>query len=88
MVRMVSLLVTVEDISCWAMQLLLMWLSISSIIGSWSMMVNVKLWGGFGEKKGNNGRQWYLQDRIFDSDGLCPSLTVFKSDYWIMIREK
>lgn len=49
----------------------------------------VKVWGGFGEKKSNKGTQWYLQDRVFDSDGLCPALTSYKSDYWIvLIKEK
>lgn len=48
----------------------------------------VRVWGGFGEKKSNKGTQWYLQDRIFDSDGLSPALTQFKSDYWIIIKER
>lgn len=52
------------------------------------MSREVKVWGGFGEKKSNNGTQWYIQDRIFDSDGLCPSLTKFRSDYWIIIKKK
>jgi len=48
------------------------------------------VWGGFGEKKSNSNTQWYIQDRIFDADGLSPALTDYKSDYWIMIckREK
>ena len=45
-----------------------------------------RVWGGFGEKKSNSGRQWYIQDRVYDSDYVCPSLTAFKSDYWIVIR--
>ena len=45
----------------------------------------VVVWGGFGEKKSNSGRQYYLQDRIYDSDGLCPALSTYKSDYWIII---
>ena len=52
------------------------------------MSRKVKVWGGLGEKKSNNGRQWYIQDRIYDSDGLCPALTAYKSDYWILIRCK
>lgn len=48
----------------------------------------VKVWGGFGEKKSNNGTQWYIQDRIYDSNGVCPALTVYKSDYWIMIDDE
>lgn len=51
------------------------------------MSREVSVWGGFGEKKSNNGTQWYIQDRIYDSDGLCPALTTFKSDYWIVIKE-
>ena len=46
------------------------------------------VWGGFGEKKSNNGRQWYLQDRIYDSNAISPALTQSKSDYWIVIYEK
>lgn len=48
----------------------------------------VKVWGGFGEKKSNNGTQWYFQDRIYDPNGLCPALTSFKSDYWIVIKNE
>lgn len=50
-------------------------------------MRKVKVWGGFGEKKSNNNTQFYFQDRIYDSDGISPALTNYKSDYWIMIRE-
>ena len=49
------------------------------------MCRKVVVWGGFGEKKSNKGTQWYLQDRVFDSDGLSPALTTYKSDYWIII---
>lgn len=52
------------------------------------MAEDVKVWGGFGEKKSNKGRQWYIQDRVYDSDYLCPALTTFKSNYWIVIKEK
>ena len=47
---------------------------------------DVRVWGGFGEKRSNGGTQWYIQDRIYDSDGICPALTQYKSDYWIVIR--
>lgn len=47
---------------------------------------DVVVWGGFGEKKSNSGTQWYIQDRVYDSDGICPALTSFKSDYWIVIH--
>lgn len=48
----------------------------------------VKLWGGIGDKKSNGGKQWYIQDRIYDSDGICPALSTYKADYWIVIRIK
>ena len=51
------------------------------------MCDKVKVWGGFGEKKSNNGTQYYFQDRIYDSRCLCPALMRFKSDYWIVIFE-
>ena len=47
----------------------------------------VKVWGGIGEKKSNKGTQWYLQDRIFDSNGLCPALSTLANGYWIIIFE-
>ena len=46
-----------------------------------------RVWGGFGEKKSNRGTQWYIQDRVYDSDCVCPSLTVYKADYWIIVWE-
>lgn len=45
----------------------------------------VRVWGGIGEKKSNGGKQWYIQNRIFDSNGVSPALTTYKSDYWIVI---
>lgn len=48
----------------------------------------VKLWGGFGEKKSNRGTQWYIQDRVYDSNGISPALTSYKADYWIIIHEE
>lgn len=48
----------------------------------------VRVYGGFGEKKSNCGTQWYIQDRVYDSDGLCPALTTFISDYWIVIDKR
>lgn len=45
----------------------------------------VTVWGGIGEKKSNNGTQWYQQDRIYDPNGISPCLSTFKSDYWIII---
>ena len=64
-----------------------MWLSIFLIIGSW-LKINerkVKVWGGFG-KRCNNDTQWQMQNRIFDSDGICPALTTW-CVYWVLIRE-
>ena len=52
------------------------------------MTRKVKVWGGFGEKNSNNGTQWYIQNRVYDSDGICPALSVFKADYWIVIKKK
>ena len=49
---------------------------------------DVIVWGGIGEKLSNKGTQWYLQNRIFDSDGISPSLSTFKSDYWVVIYEE
>lgn len=49
------------------------------------MSRDVVVWGGIGEKKSNGGTQWYIQNRIFDSNGLCPALTTFRSDYWVII---
>lgn len=45
----------------------------------------VEVWGGIGEKKSNGGTQWYIQDRIYDSTGLCPALTQYKADYLVVI---
>lgn len=57
------------------------------ILWSVCLMPKVRVWGGFGEKKSNSGRQFYIQDRIFDSEGLCPALTEYKADYWIVIKD-
>ena len=51
-------------------------------------MRKVKVWGGLGEKKSNKCTQWYIQDRIYDSDGLCPALTNYKSDYMVVIKNE
>ena len=42
--------------------------------------------GGIGEKNSNKDTQWYIQNRIYDSDGLCPALTTYKSDYWVCVK--
>ena len=36
---------------------------------------DVIIWGGIGEKKSNKGTQWYLQNRVYDSKGISPSLS-------------
>ena len=46
---------------------------------------DVILWGGVGSKKSNKGTQFYIQDRIYSSNGLCPSLNTFINGYWIII---
>lgn len=48
----------------------------------------VKVWGGIGEKKSKRTNQWAIQDRIYDSNGLCPSLTNYKSNYWIIVYKE
>ena len=48
----------------------------------------VKVWGGIGEKKAKRTNQWAIQDRIYDSNGLCPSLTNFKANYWIIVYKE
>ena len=51
-------------------------------------MNEVVLWGGIGEKNSNNNTQFYIQNRIYDSEGISPALTSYKSDYWIIVRRK
>ena len=45
----------------------------------------VIVYGGIGEKNSNNGTQWKMQNRIYDSKGISPCLTQWKSNYWIII---
>ena len=47
----------------------------------------VRVWGGIGELNSNNNTQFYFQNRIYDSNGISPALTDFKSNYWIVIFE-
>ena len=51
-------------------------------------MNKVIVWGGLGEKNSNNGTQYYIQNRIYDPNGLCPALTDFKADYLIIEKVK
>lgn len=48
----------------------------------------VNVWGGLGIKKSNSGTQFYQQDRIYDAYGICPALSAFKADYWIVIKDE
>lgn len=48
-------------------------------------MCEVRLWGGIGKKKSNKGTQWYLRDRVYDSDGISPSLSA--TVFWIIVKE-
>ena len=43
------------------------------------------LWGGLGEKKSNNGKQHYVQNRIYDSNGISPAITGTRPNYLIII---
>ena len=47
----------------------------------------VIVWGGLGEKKSNNGTQWYQQDRIYDTDGIAPALMKDKADLLIVVKD-
>lgn len=42
-------------------------------------IAEVTLVGGLGDKKSNNGQQWYEQDRIYDSEGLASAISAEKS---------
>lgn len=48
-------------------------------------MCEVVLWGGIGKKKSNRGKQWYLRDRVYDSDGISPLLSA--TVFWIIVKE-
>ena len=50
------------------------------------MVDKIILWGGVGDKKSNNGTQFYIQDRIYDSNGLCPTLNTV-APYWVIVWE-
>lgn len=42
-----------------------------------------KVIGGIGEKKSNNGQQWYQQDRIYDSGQIAISVTTGFNPYYL-----
>ena len=48
----------------------------------------IKVWGGIGEKKAKRTNQWAIQDRIYDSNYLCPTLTNYKANYWIIVYKE
>ena len=51
------------------------------------MSNDIKLWGGgVGEKKSNRNTQYYLQNRIYDANGLSPSLTSVQ--FYVIIFEE
>lgn len=43
-----------------------------------------KLWGGIGDCKSNGGRQWYMQNRIYDADYVAIALTPHHNPYYII----
>lgn len=51
------------------------------------MMDKVKVVAGLGEKKSNGGTQYYQQDRIYDTDGIAPSLMKDKADLLMEIKQ-
>lgn len=52
-------------------------------------MRDVEVIGGIGEKNSNNNTQWKFQNRIYNPDGLSPSLTTLGRGYLTIIeREK
>lgn len=52
--------------------------------------INVKLLGGIGEMKSNNGTQYYQQDRIYDSEeiALCQSANESFNPYYQVEEHK
>ena len=49
-------------------------------------MCEIVLWGGVGERKSNKGTQWYLRDRVYDVNGISPSLSA--TPFWIIIKDE
>lgn len=41
--------------------------------------------GGDWKKESNRGKQWYLRDRVYDSDGISPLLSA--TVFWIIVKE-
>jgi DNA (cytosine-5)-methyltransferase 1 len=53
---------------------------------SWDLVAEPKVIGGIGEKKSNGGRQWYLQDRIYDNEIATSVTTAFNPYYKADLR--
>ena len=46
--------------------------------------------GGIGEKKSNSGKQWYQQNRIYDSNSvaMCLPANLPGGSYWYLVEEE
>jgi len=51
-------------------------------------MRGVEVIGGIGEKNSNNNTQWYFQNRIYNPQGLSPSLTTLGRGYLIPVERE
>ena len=51
-------------------------------------MRDVEVIGRIGEKNSNNNTQWYFQNRIYNPDGLSPSLTTLGRGYLTIIERE
>ena len=49
--------------------------------------IDARVIGGIGEKKSNNGTQWYQQDRIYDGDESI-SVTTTCNPYYVVKENK
>lgn len=51
-------------------------------------MRDVEVIGGIGEKNSNNNTQWQFQNRIYNPQGLSPSLTTLGRGYLTVIERE
>ena len=51
-------------------------------------MRDVEVIGGIGEKNSNNNTQWQFQNRIYNPDGLSPSLTTLGRGYLTIVERE
>jgi len=51
-------------------------------------MRDVEVIGGIGEKNSNNNTQWKFQNRIYNPQGLSPSLTTLGRGYLTIIERE